>query len=49
MTDEERLESEEEEDVEAHRRKAALSDEASEKEENDEDGDDVEAHRRRAV
>jgi hypothetical protein len=48
MTDEERLESEEE-DVEAHRRKAALSDEASENEENDEDGDDVEAHRRRAV
>jgi hypothetical protein len=48
MTDEERLESEEEEDVEAHRR-AALSDEASENEENDEDGDDVEAHRRRAV
>ena len=45
MTDEERLDSEEEEDVEAHRRRVA--DEATQAEEDDGEGDDVEAHRRR--
>jgi hypothetical protein len=45
MTDEERLDSEEDEDVEAHRRKVA--DEATETDEDDGEGDDVEAHRRR--
>jgi hypothetical protein len=47
MTDEERLDSEESEDVEAHRRRA-LADEAAENDEDKEEGDDVEAHRRRA-
>ena len=45
MTDEERLDTEEDEDVEAHRRRVA--DEPAQTEEDDGDGDDVEAHRRR--
>jgi len=45
MTDEERLESEEDEDVEAHKRRVA--DDAAQTEEDEGDGDDVEAHRRR--
>ncbi len=45
MTDEERLDSEEEEDVEAHKRRVA--DEAGESDEDDTDGDEVEAHKRR--
>jgi hypothetical protein len=49
MSEEERFDTEESDDVEAHRRRAALADEASEQEESkDDDGDDVEAHRRRA-
>jgi hypothetical protein len=40
-------ESEESEDVEAHRRRA-LADEATEQSDGDDEGDDVEAHRRRA-
>lgn len=48
MSEEERFDTEESEEVEAHRRRA-LADEATEQEENkDDDGDDVEAHRRRA-
>jgi len=46
MTDEERLDSEEEEDVEAHRRRVA-EEPAQAEEEDDGEGDDVEAHRRR--
>ena len=47
MSEEQRFESEEEsDDVEAHRRRAALADEATEQEEDE--SDDVEAHRRRA-
>jgi hypothetical protein len=46
MSEEERFDSEETEDVEAHRRRA-MNDEASEQSEEDE-SDDVEAHRRRA-
>jgi hypothetical protein len=44
MAEEEKFESEDEEEVEAHRRRVA--DEATETE--DDEGDDVEAHRRRA-
>lgn len=47
MSEEQQFESEESEDVEAHRRRAALADEANEQEDSDE-SDDVEAHRRRA-
>jgi hypothetical protein len=47
MSEEQKFESEESEDVEAHRRRAALADEAKEQEDSDE-SDDVEAHRRRA-
>jgi hypothetical protein len=47
MTEEERLDSEETEDVEAHKRRA-LADEAAENDEGDGDADEVEAHRRRA-
>jgi hypothetical protein len=48
MSEEERFDSEEtENDVEAHRRRAMMNDDASEKSEEDE-SDDVEAHRRRA-
>jgi hypothetical protein len=48
MSEEERFDTEESDDVEAHRRRA-LADEATEQEESkDDDGDDVEAHRRRA-
>lgn len=46
MTDEERLDSEESEDVEAHKRRA-LADETQETDENDGDSDEVEAHKRR--
>jgi hypothetical protein len=46
MSEEERFDQEETEDVEAHRRRA-LADEASEQSE-EEESDDVEAHRRRA-
>jgi hypothetical protein len=46
MSEEKRIEQEETEDVEAHRRRA-LADEANEQSEEDE-SDDVEAHRRRA-
>jgi hypothetical protein len=46
MSEEERIDTEESEDVEAHRRRA-LADEATENKEDDE-SDDVEAHRRRA-
>jgi hypothetical protein len=46
MTDEERLDREESEDVEAHKRRA-LADEAEENDENDGDSDEVEAHKRR--
>jgi hypothetical protein len=46
MSEEERLDQEETEDVEAHRRRA-LAEEATEPSEEDE-SDDVEAHRRRA-
>jgi hypothetical protein len=45
MTEEERLESEEKDDVEAHKRRG-LADEPKENEEDD--GDDVEGHMRRA-
>jgi len=46
MSEQEKFESEEnDDDVEAHRRR--LADEPSEQEENTDDGDDVEAHRRR--
>ncbi len=48
MTEEERFDSEESEDVEAHKRRALADDEATEKDEDVGDGDDVEAHRRRA-
>lgn len=47
MSEEERFDSEESEDVEAHRRRAHANDEPSQQEEDDE-SDDVEAHRRRA-
>ena len=47
MTDEERLESQEDDEVEAHRRRAGASEEAPQAEEKDEEDDDVEAHRRR--
>jgi hypothetical protein len=47
MSEENRIESEETEDVEAHRRRAMANDEASDQSEEDE-SDDVEAHRRRA-
>ena len=47
MSEEQRIDSEETEDVEAHRRRAMMNDDASEKSEEDE-SDDVEAHRRRA-
>jgi len=46
MSEEEKFENEETEDVEAHRRRA-LNEEASAESEEDE-SDDVEAHRRRA-
>ena len=46
MTEEERVDSEETEDVEAHRRRA-LADEPAENDEED-NGDDVEGHARRA-
>jgi hypothetical protein len=46
MSEEERKDSEETEDVEAHRRRA-FADDASDQSEEDE-SDDVEAHRRRA-
>lgn len=46
MSEEERVETEESEDVEAHRRRA-LADEPEQQQEDDE-SDDVEAHRRRA-
>jgi hypothetical protein len=46
MSEEEKFDTEETEDVEAHRRRA-LADEPSEQSEEDE-SDDVEAHRRRA-
>ena len=46
MSEEEKFDTEETEDVEAHRRRA-LADEPSEQAEEDE-SDDVEAHRRRA-
>jgi hypothetical protein len=46
MSEENRIESEETEDVEAHRRRA-FADDASDQSEEDE-SDDVEAHRRRA-
>jgi hypothetical protein len=45
MTDEERRDTEEDEDVEAHKRRVA--EEATQAEEDDSEGDDVEAHRRR--
>ena len=45
MSEEERIETEETEDVEAHRRRA-LSEEPTEQE--GDESDDVEAHRRRA-
>lgn len=45
MSEEERIETEETEDVEAHRRRA-LSEEPAEQE--SDESDDVEAHRRRA-
>ena len=45
MSEEERIETEETEDVEAHRRRA-LAEEATEQEADE--SDDVEAHRRRA-
>jgi hypothetical protein len=47
MTEEEKVESEKDEDVEAHRRRLA-ADEVTEKDEADAEDDDVEAHRRRA-
>jgi hypothetical protein len=47
MSEEERFDSEETEDVEAHRRRAMANEEASDQKEEDE-SDDVEAHRRRA-
>lgn len=46
MSEEERVETEKSEDVEAHRRRA-LADEPEQQQEDDE-SDDVEAHRRRA-
>ena len=45
MSEEERIETEETEDVEAHKRRA-LAEEATEQE--GDESDDVEAHRRRA-
>jgi hypothetical protein len=47
MSEEERKDLEETDDVEAHRRRAMMNDDASDKSEEDE-SDDVEAHRRRA-
>jgi hypothetical protein len=47
MSEEERFDTEESDDVEAHRRRA-LADEPAQQEEDSDDGDDVEAHRRRA-
>jgi hypothetical protein len=47
MSEEERFDSEETEDVEAHRRRAMANEEATDQSEEDE-SDDVEAHRRRA-
>jgi hypothetical protein len=46
MSEEEQFDTEESDDVEAHRRRA-LADEANEQDDDDE-SDDVEAHRRRA-
>jgi hypothetical protein len=47
MSEEEKFDTEESEDVEAHRRRS-LSDEPAEKEDTDDESDDVEAHRRRS-
>lgn len=47
MSEEERFDTEESEDVEAHRRRAMANEEANDQSEEDE-SDDVEAHRRRA-
>ena len=47
MSEEERFDQEETEDVEAHRRRA-LADEPSEQQSDKDESDDVEAHRRRA-
>ena len=47
MSEEERFDTEESDDVEAHRRRLA-ADEATQQEDDSDDGDDVEAHRRKA-
>jgi hypothetical protein len=47
MSEEERIDQEESEDVEAHRRRA-LADDASDQQSEEDESDDVEAHRRRA-
>jgi len=47
MSEEEKFEQEETDDVEAHRRRA-LTDDASGQQSEEDESDDVEAHRRRA-
>lgn len=47
MSEEERFDQEESDDVEAHRRRSIAEDEAKDQSDEDE-SDDVEAHRRRA-
>jgi hypothetical protein len=47
MSEEEKFDTEESEDVEAHRRRA-LTDEPAQQDQETDESDDVEAHRRRA-